>query len=496
MTLRMGQIRILRRPRPVAAMLWVAMLAGCALTTPPTHDEVVGRALPATTKIPAAWKADAGGGAVPAEWVSTFNDPQLSAIVVEAMANNTNLRVAAARVEIAQQSVTVVGASMLPQVGAQLGGRSLYDRDAGSAYNSTVGYVGVAWEIDVWGRLRAQRESAGFGAQAAALDYAYVRESLAALVAKSWYLCIETRQLVALAEQSVRIYGELLELVTARRNAGKDSDLNLADVTAKLETARSEVEAARERYGQARRALETLLGRYPAAEIEVASVFGPLPAPAGVGLPSSLLERRADVAAAERQVFAAFRQQEAASLALLPSFSLSLTGGRLGDQLLSLLRLNPWLAGAGLGMSIPIYEGGALKAQVAIATAQQAQAVAHYGSVALNALREVEDSLANERLLATQLPLDERSLQARTEAVRIATVQFRAGRSDLLWVSQLQTQQIAAESNLIRLRSSQRANRIRLYQALGGGFDGMPDVVAAALPRVQSPGTARADVER
>ena len=125
-------------------------------------------------------------------------------------------------------------------------------------------------------------------------------------------------------------------------------------------------------------------------------------------------------------------------------------------------------------MSIPIYEGGALKAQVAIATAQQAEAVARYGSVALNAFREVEDSLANEGLLAAQLPLDENALRARTQSVRIGTQQYIAGRQDLLWVAELQTAQLASESNLIRLRSAQRANRIRLYQALGGGFGDAP----------------------
>jgi NodT family efflux transporter outer membrane factor (OMF) lipoprotein len=406
----------------------------------------------------------------------------LDAIVAEAMAHNTNLRVAAARVQVAQQSVIVAGAAMQPRVGAQLGGRSTYDHDSGSASNASVGYVGVAWELDVWGRLRAQTQAADYGAQAVALDYAWARESLAALVAKSWFLCIETRQLLALAEQSVTIYTELLKLVSVRRTAGKDSDLNVTVVTAKLESARSSVEAARQAYGEARRALETLLGRYPAAEIAVAPVFGALPPPAGAGLPSSLLERRLDIVAAERVVFAAFRQQEAAELALLPSFGLSLNAGRFSDIVTSLLRLNPWLASAAIGMSIPIYEGGALKAQVAIATAQQAEAVARYGSVALNAFREAEDSLANEGLLAAQLPLDESALRARTQSVRIGTQQYIAGRQDLLWVAELQTAQLASESNLIRLRSAQRANRIRLYQALGGGFGDAPEV-AGAVPR-------------
>lgn len=456
--------------RRIGFLAVAALVSGCALKPPPAHDEVLQQALP-TTPLPPAWHASGVGGAVAAGWLRTFDDAQLDAIVAEAMVHNTDLRSAAARVEVAQQSVIVAGAAMKPQVGAQLGARSTYDRDSGGVNNSTLGYLGVAWELDVWGRLRAQAASAEFGAQAAALDYAWARESLAALVAKSWFLCIETRQLLALSEQAVAVYTDLLKLVTVRRAAGKDSDLNVAVVTAKLETARSSVEAAHRDFGEARRALETLLGRYPSAEIAVAPVFGDLPGPGGASVPSSLLERRADIVAAERVVFAAFRQQESAELALLPSFGLSLDAGRLSNIVTSLLGLNPWLASAAIGMSIPIYEGGALKARVAIATAQQVQAVANYGSVALNAFREVEDSLGNERLLAAQLPFDESSLRARTDAVRIGTVQFIAGRQDLLWVAELQTAQLASQSNLIMVRAVQRANRIRLYQALGGGFD-------------------------
>jgi NodT family efflux transporter outer membrane factor (OMF) lipoprotein len=337
----------------------------------------------------------------------------------------------------------------------------------------------VAWEPDVWGRLRAERAAAEASSEAVALDYAYARQSLAATAAKLWYLGVETHQLLALSERAVRIYGELLELIQIRRNAGKDSDLDVVDVRAKLETAQSDVERVRESYGEVRRALEVLLGRYPAAEIEIAANYPALPPLAGAGVPSSLLERRPDLIAAEREVLAAFRRQEAAQLALLPSFSLTLTGGRLGDQLLSLLNLNPWMASAGIGVSIPIYEGGALRARVEIATAQQAQAVARYGAVALTAFREVENSLANERFLALQLPLEQKSLDDRTEAVRIATVQYKVGRRDLLWVAQLQTAQLAAESDVIRLRGAQQANRVRLFQVLGGSFDAAPPTSAS-----------------
>lgn len=468
-----------------ALVIAAAILGGCALAPPPAHDDVVVQALPKETRIPPAWQADAPkAGAVADDWLKAFNDPTLDAIVAEGIANNPDLRAAAAKVLIAQQSVIVVGAQMLPQVGAQLGARTTRDEDHGSNSNATIAYAGVAWELDVWGRLRAQRAAAEAAYEATALDYAYARQSLAATVAKAWILATETRQLLALTEQSVGVYSELLALVRIRRAAGKDTDLDVADTSAKLETAQSELEAARQAYGEVRRALEVLLGRYPAAEIEASASLLPLPPPAGTGFPASLLERRPDIVAAEREVIAAFRGQEAARLALLPDVSISFIGGRVGNDVFSLLRLNPWLASAGIGVSIPIYEGGALLAKVEIATAQQAQAVARYGAVALRAFREVENALANEEILLKRLPFEQRAFADRTAAVRIATVQYKAGRQDLLWVSNLQSNQIATEAALVKLRANQRVNRIQLYLALGGSFDAAP---AASLTGVSSP---------
>jgi NodT family efflux transporter outer membrane factor (OMF) lipoprotein len=466
-------LSILRLTRAALALA-VALVAGCALKVPPTPSEVLDQALPTTTRIPPAWKAAAATGTVSDNWLKAFNDPAMDALVAEAIANNLDLRIAAAKVAAAQQTVIVVGAQLLPQVGAVLGARATRDEDHSGIADSTVAYVGVAWEIDVWGRLRAQRAAAEASYEAKALDYAYARQSIAATTAKLWYLTIETRRLVALAEQAVTIYDQLLALVQIRRAAGKDSDLDVVDVRAKLESAQSEVEQARERFGETRRALEVLLGRYPAAEIDVATAYPALPALVGPGVPSALLERRPDLVAAEREVVAAFRGTEAAELALVPDFSFSLAGGRLGNEVLSVLRLNPWLASAGIGVSIPIYEGGALQAKVQIATEQQAQAVARYGAVVLTAFREVETSLANERLLALQLPLDQKALDDRTEAVRIATVQYKAGRRDLLWVAQLQTAQLADEADLIKLQGAQRVNRVRLHQVLGSSFDAAP----------------------
>ncbi|MGB5590514.1 MAG: TolC family protein, partial [Gammaproteobacteria bacterium] len=178
---------------------------------------------------------------------------------------------------------------------------------------------------------------------------------MAALTAKSWYLTIETRQMVELATQAVQIFEKLLALATLRRDSGKDTDLNVADMKAQLAVARSQLARARQNFGEARRSLEILLGRYPAAEIKVAASYPQLPPPASAGVPASVLERRPDVIAAERIVLAAFRESEAARLELLPEFSATLSIGRLDNNVLSLLRINPWIATADIGTLIPIY---------------------------------------------------------------------------------------------------------------------------------------------
>jgi outer membrane protein TolC len=180
-------------------------------------------------------------------------------------------------------------------------------------------------------------------------------------------------------------------------------------------------------------------------------------------------------------VLAAFRQKEAARLALLPGFSISLLGEHLGDHLISQLQLSPWLASAAIGMVIPIYEGGALRAQVKITTAQQAQAVANYGSVVLDAFREVEDVLASQQTTEQRLVFEQRALADLTSAVQIATVQYQAGKRDLLWVEQLQSEQILMHESVIKLRNEQVANRIRLHLALGGSFDTTPSVTVLAV---------------
>ena len=469
----------MHRRTPIALAVIAVTAAGCAHRPPPAHQTNLEQALPSTTQVPGAWVSDATAGPVANGWLAELSDPQLDALVAEAMRNNPDLREAAARVVAAQQAAVVAGSRLYPWVGAYLGADLTHDDD-GNTNDATKAYLGVGWELDVWGRLRAQRAAAEADAEAVALDYAWARQSLAATVARLWYLNVEANQSVDLAAQAVSVYGKLTELVEVRAAAGKVSTLDVAYMRAKLESSQSNLESARAAQASARRGLETLLGRYPSAEIETAKQFVPLSAPPATDVPGAMLLRRPDLLAAEQNVLATFRREEAAELSLLPEFSLSLTAGRLGDQILALLDVNPWLTAAGIGANVPIYQGGRLDANVAIATANQQAAVAGYGRSVLGAFREVEDALDDDRYYAARVPWETKALADRTETVRIANLQYTAGRIDLMWVGELQSAQIQNQQDLIKLVTQQRINRVRMYLALGASYDAEPAARVAA----------------
>jgi outer membrane protein, multidrug efflux system len=456
-------------------------LCTCALHKPPVQPTIVVQALPKATPLPPAWSSTPIEVKVDDSWLKSFDDDGLEAVVAEAIANNLDLRQSAAQVEEARQSVIVVGAKLKPQVTALLSAATTRatDKDVTQQNQSSTVLPGVAWEVDVWGRLRAQQDASQKNYEAIALDYAFARQSLAATTAKSWYLAIETRQLLGLAEESVTIYTKLLELVNVRRAAGKVADLDVAEARYQLDEAKTQLAIAQGLYIEARRTLEVLIGRYPAGELKIAEAFAPLPPPIASGLPSALLERRPDIVAAERRVLAAFRTQEAAKLALLPSFSFTLEGGRLSDPLLSVLGLNPWLIHAVAGMFVPIYQGGAVHAQIKIATANEEQSVAYFGAVALTAFAEVETALTNEQLYDQRLPYSEDAVRDHSEAVRVANLRYKAGSMDLLSLLQLQEGELQSQADLIKLRNAQLANRINLHLALGGSFDSSP---ASTIP--------------
>src|SRR5262245_50007220 len=299
----------MRALRPILALAILA-LAGCALKKPPEPEEVAKQALP-NVQVPPAWIAPGGStsttGAVAKGWLATFKDPQLDALVEEALKYNPDLQVTASRVEQAASFVKVAGATLLPQVNALA-------RGGGALSGDSSGLEGVGifanWELDLWGRVRAGRATASTQHASAALDAEYARQSLAALVAKSWFLATEARLQKAIAADLAASARRRVDVAQARFRVASGDQNDVRRSRASYATYRDSVRSLDFAYRQSLRALEALAGRYPAAALEVPPRLAALPGPAPAGLPSELLERRPDVVAAERRVAAAFYRVE------------------------------------------------------------------------------------------------------------------------------------------------------------------------------------------
>jgi len=463
-----------------AAPLAVALaLGGCALNQPPDPQALRADAMP-SVKVPEAWVSPgAATGAVSDNWLASFADRQLVALVDEALANNLDLRVAAARVERAAAYARQAGSTLYPQVNLLATG-SFTGSDSTSAFETRGLFV--SWELDLWGRVRAQAEAGSAQYVAAAKDAEYARQSIAALVAKSWFLAIEVRRQRVIAQEMVAAAEQIATLAGERVRIGRGDEYDVRVAQAGLQGYRDVVLQLQLAEQQAIRAIETLVGRYPAAALATVAQFPAFPGAVPAGLPSELLERRLDVAAAERRVASAFYMVGEAEAARLPRISLTASGSSISSDLVFLKdRDNPaWSAGGNL--MAPIFLGGALKAQVEVRTAEQKAAVADYGRIGARAFSEVENALSSGFNLAQRVPVLESSVAENDRALELAQVRYRVGTADLRAVQQQTLAASAARSALTRAQSERLVQRVNLHLALGGGF-GAPVVAAASPPR-------------
>jgi NodT family efflux transporter outer membrane factor (OMF) lipoprotein len=468
-----------RRALPVAGLIGMTLLTGCLLKAPPTASALRDETL-TNAPLPAQWTgAQTVPGPVRDGWLATFNNVTLDALVTEALAHNADLQVAAARVEQAHGYAKAAGAAIYPSVNllARAGGEMSGDNSGLSG-----SLVSATWELDLWGRVRAGRAAGRAQYDSAAVDYQYARQSLAALVVKSWILATEARLQQAIAEDMVRAAEQLVEVARQRKRFGAGDDFELAVAEANLGSVRDTLRQLEFGYVQSQRALEVLLGRYPSASLAAAAVLPALPPPVPAGLPSELLERRPDVVAAERRVAAAFYRIHEAKAARLPSISLTASGSNLTSDFYVLQqRDNPvWSAGATL--LAPIYRGGELQAQVQIRTAEQKQALAEYARAGLRAFSDVESALASEFTLRTREQILTQAVADHARALDFAWQRYRIGSVDLRAVSQQQLATFAAQATLLRVQSEARVQRVNLYLALGGDWASPPAPAAEAGP--------------
>jgi NodT family efflux transporter outer membrane factor (OMF) lipoprotein len=459
----------MRPGRALIVLIAASLAAGCALKEPPGHEDLQGQALP-NLKAPSAWVAGGGApGAVADRWLAAFADPPLETLVAEALAYNPDLQVAAARVEQAAAYVRLSGATLYPQV-------NLLARGGGKMSGDSTGLQGVGvflnWELDLWGRVRAGREAARTQYDAAALDIAYARQSIAALVAKSWFLATEARLQKTIAQDMVAASERQLGFAQDRLRIGNGDEYEVSLAKANLATYRDSVASLELAYQQAVRALEALAGRYPAAAAEVPAQLSALPAPVPVGLPSELLERRPDVVAAERRIAAAFYRTEEAKAARLPRISLTAAVTSVSSDLFVLKEQDNPVWSAGASLLAPLFLGGQLQSQVDIRTAEQKQAVAEYGRVGARAFGEVENALSAEAALTERERILQQAVADNSRALELANVRWRVGSGDLRAVQQQQLALYASRVALLRVQSERLVQRVNLHLALGGGFDG------------------------
>jgi NodT family efflux transporter outer membrane factor (OMF) lipoprotein len=461
----------------LSAGMAALILSACGLKTSPDREALQQENLP-NLKLPATWVESSAAGPVQDNWIATLGDPQLSALVTEAITYNADLRLAVARVEEAAANVKAAGAQMYPSV-------NLMGRTGGKVGGDGSGVGGVivpaSWEIDLWGRVRYGRRAAEDQYASAEADMAAAVQSVAALVAKSWFLAIQARLQRDLAVEMVASSRELLHIAEQRQSIGPGSAVEVAQANASLQELQDTVRQLDLALTQASRALELLLGRYPAAEIRAPSVFAALPPAPAAGVPSELLERRPDVVAAQRRVDAAFNVAGQADAARLPRISLTAGLSYITSETFVLQnRDNPQL-GVGATLFATIFDAGGLQGQADARHAEQKQAAAVWAQTGLKAFGEVENALATEVTLHDREPLLSAAVQQNDNALALEKTRYRVGSTDMRSVLQQQMALYSSRSGLLRIQADQHVNRVSLYVALGGGFGAAPALASAPV---------------
>lgn len=463
-------------PAVLAALAVVACVAPPPIETPDIGIDV-----------PDGWVSGQPiPGTVGGRWWERFEEPTIDAIVSEALVANHDLRAAAARLQRATADARIAGADLSPQIGLGLDG--LRERQnfigfpfpgggsgGGGVAHSTFTQFGLSlnlsWEIDLWGRLRAIGSAALADVQAVQAEFAGAHLSLAAQASKGWFAVVEARTQVRLAEQTVASYRDSYEEVKDRVELGVTSQVDLKLVAADLATAGALLEQRQVVLERQLRQLEVLLGRYPNGAVETAADLPALPGPVPTGLPSELIARRPDIAAAERRLAAARARVGAADAAMLPRLSLTASGGTTSDDLGDLLDgdFRVWSLGANLLQ--PIFEGGRLRAQADGAVAEADEAFELYANTVLAALAEVEIALAAEAPLRRQEERFATAVEEASASLTLAEDRYRQGVEGFLTVLDARRRVFQNESNRIAVRRQRLETRVDLHLALGGGFE-------------------------
>jgi NodT family efflux transporter outer membrane factor (OMF) lipoprotein len=407
--------------------------------------------------------------------VRDFGDAQLEALVNEAVSENFQLQAGLARLEQAMALARIEGADRFPSLSVTGGAQRSSSNnlaDPPMRFRSDRYDLGAvaSWELDLWGRVRAQALAGGADAAAAESDYRGLRLSVATAVAEAWFTAIEARQQEALALETVTSFEANLTTVEERFKRGLSPALDLRLTRANVAAARSTYNQRKRLADGAVRRLEVLAGRYPSGTLETPRILPELNAAVPAGLPSGILLRRPDLVSAEQRVASADYRLAESKRALLPSISLTARYGRASAELDDILKdsFDVWsLAG---NLTAPLFQGGRLRANVDRSEARLSEALANYQDTALTAFREVESALVGEELLKEQLAAVLASAEESVGAQELAEERYERGLVDIITVLESQRRAFTARSNMLSVKNQLLQNRLSLYLALGGDF--------------------------
>lgn len=462
--------------RPCIAFL-LAVSVGCA-AAPPVETPQLDIAVPET------WTAARTPvGTVAPDWWTDFGEPGLSTAVETVLEQNLDLVAAAARLEQAAADARVAAGALQPTVQASYSGSRRKQNFVGFPIPGAEGRVlstvstnqgvslDVSWEIDLWGRLRADAQATLADLQRSAADLRGAQLSMAGQTVKAWFAIAEARQQVTLLDGTVASFRASAEQVRERFESGIRPALDLRLALLNLANAEALLDQRRQQLDASARQLEVLLGRYAGGAIEQPSRLPEVTYDVPGGMPADLVARRPDLVAAERQVAAAGARLGLARKQLLPNITLTAATGTASDTLRSLIDgdFGVWsLLGS---LVAPLWQGGQLRAQIARAEAQTAEVLANYANTALVAYAEVETALAAEGFLADRVGHLTSAVEQARAAERLADERYRAGLESYITVLDSQRSAAQADGDLIAARRLRLENRVDLYLALGGGFE-------------------------
>jgi len=426
--------------------------------------------------MPGMWaEASARDAAQPSrEWWRSFDSAELSGLIAAALGASPDMAIAAERVRQSEAQMRIAGASLFPalNLGAATAARETRPQGGDwSGSSSASASLSASYEIDFWGRNAAGVRAAGASLRAARYDQETVRLTLAAGVASGYFQWLSLRGRLAIANENLRIAERVFRLVDARARNGAVSALDVARQQSAVLAQRAALLPLELQERQTLHALAILLGRQPQGFAPVVvGVSAVLVPRIDAGIPSALLLRRPDLAAAEAQLAAANANVAVARAALLPGISLTASAGLASDVLFYFLSAPTAALAIGASLMQPIFDGGRLRAQVDVAASRERELVENYRKAILAALADVESALAAASRSEAQEALQEQVLVQARRALRLAEIRYREGADDLLSVLDAQRTLFQAEDQLAQLHLARLQASVGLFKALGGGW--------------------------